>query len=298
MAWSDSDIPDQSGRIVIVTGANSGIGYETARALAAKGAQVVLACRDPGRGKDAERRLRAALPDALVRFAPLDLGSLSSVERFAKDFEAEEPKLDLLVNNAGVMMPPLSRTAEGFELQLGTNHLGHFALSGRLLGALRRGASQRIVNVSSTAHYGGSIDFDDLNAEKKSYNAFRAYGQSKLANLLFTRELARRFAARGEAIVAAAAHPGSTRTNLQQHSRFLHAFVAVFSQEPAGGALPTLYAATAPGVRGDDYFGPGRWLELVGPPKPAKRTPAAKDDAAALRLWEASERLTGVRFDL
>jgi NAD(P)-dependent dehydrogenase (short-subunit alcohol dehydrogenase family) len=194
-------------------------------------------------------------------------------------------------------MPPLGRTAEGFELQFGTNHLGHFALTGRLLGALRRGASPRIVSVSSTAHYWGKMNFDDLNAEQ-GYNAFRAYGQSKLANLLFTRELARRLAARGEAIVAAAAHPGSTRTNLQKHSRFLHAFVAVFSQEPAGGALPTLYAATAPGVRGDDYYGPGRWFELVGPPKPGRRTPAAKDDAAALRLWELSERLTGVAYGI
>ena len=298
MGWSHSDIPDQSGRVAVVTGANSGIGFETARALAAKGAQVVLACRDPQRGKEAEQRLRAALPDALVRFAPLDLGSLSSVEKFAKDLEAEEPKLDLLCNNAGVMTPPLGRTADGFELQFGTNHLGHFALTGRLLPLIRRGAAPRIVTVSSTAHYLGRIDFDDPNAERKPYDAFRAYGQSKLANLLFTRELARRLAARGEAIVAAAAHPGSTRTNLQKHSRFLHAFVAVFSQEPAGGALPTLYAATAPGVRGDDYYGPGRWLELVGPPKPGRRTPAAKDDAAALRLWELSERLTGVAYGI
>jgi len=298
VGWSHSDIPDQSGRVAVVTGANSGIGFETARALAAKGARVVLACRDPQRGKEAEQRLRAALPDALVRFVPLDLGSLASVEKFAKDLEAEEPKLDLLCNNAGVMTPPLGRTADGFELQFGTNHLGHFALTGRLLPVIRRGAAPRIVTVSSTAHYLGRIDFDDPNAERKPYDAFRAYGQSKLANLLFTRELARRLAARGEAVVAAAAHPGSTRTNLQKHSRFLHAFVAVFSQEPPGGALPTLYAATAPGVRPDDYYGPGGWFELVGPPKPGRRTRAAKDDAAALRLWELSERLTGVAYGI
>ena len=297
MGWSQSDIPDQSGRVAIVTGANSGIGFETARALAEKGARVVLACRDPKRGQEAERRLRAELPDSFVRFAPLDLGSLTSVEQFAKDFEAAEPKLDLLCNNAGVMMPPLGRTAEGFELQFGTNHLGHFALTGRLLGALRRGASPRIVSVSSTAHYWGKMNFDDLNAEQ-GYNAFRAYGQSKLANLLFVRELAHRLAARGEAILAAGAHPGSTRTNLQQHSKLLYGVVAVFSQEPKDGCLPTLYAATAPGVRSDDYYAPGRFFELIGPPKPGKRTPAAKNDADAKRLWEISERLTGVAYGI
>jgi NAD(P)-dependent dehydrogenase (short-subunit alcohol dehydrogenase family) len=296
--WSHSDIPDQSGRVAVVTGANSGIGFETARALAGKGARVVLACRDPKRGKEAEQRLRSALPDAFVRFAPLDLGSLASVEQFAKDFEAEERTLDLLVNNAGVMMPPLGRTADGFELQFGTNHLGHFALTGRLLGSLRRGTAPRIVNVSSTAHNWGRMDFDDLNAERKRYSAFRAYGQSKLANLLFNRELARRLAARGEAIVAAAAHPGSTRTNLQKYSRLLYGAVALFSQEPPDGALPSLYAATAPGVRGDDYFGPGRVFEMVGPPKPARRTRAARSDADAQRLWEISERLTGVAFGI
>jgi NAD(P)-dependent dehydrogenase (short-subunit alcohol dehydrogenase family) len=297
VGWSESDIPDQSGRVAVVTGANSGIGYETARALAAKGARVVLACRDPQRGREAEAQMRAALPDSFVRFAALDLGSLASVEQFAKELAETEPKLDLLCNNAGVMVPPLGRTADGFELQIGTNHLGHFALTGRLLPLLRRGAAPRIVNVSSTAHYWGRIDFDDLNSEK-GYDAFRAYGQSKLANLLFTRELARRLAAKGEAIVVAAAHPGSTRTNLQKHARFLGAFVSVLAQEPAGGALPTLYAATAPGVRSDDYYGPGRFFELMGPPKPAKRTPGAKSDADAQRLWEVSERLTGVSFGI
>ena len=297
MKWSETDIPDQSGRVAVVTGSNSGIGFETARALAEKGARVVLACRSPEKGRDAERRIRAAAPQADVRFMPLDLGSLRSIEQFAKDLAAAEPKLDILCNNAGVMMPPLGRTADGFELQFGTNHLGHFALTGRLLERIRRGQNARIVSVSSLAHYWGRIDFDDLNSEK-SYNATRAYGQSKLANLLFIRELARRLQARGEPIVAAAAHPGSTRTNLQQHSRFMYVVVAAFSQQPRGGALPTLYAATAPGVRGGDYYGPGRMFEMIGPPRPARSTPASKNAETARRLWEASERLTGVAFGI
>src|SRR3989442_181023 len=276
MSWSEADIPDQRGRIAVVTGANSGIGFDTARALAAKGARVILACRDPEKGHQAERRIRAAAPEADVVFMPLDLASLTSIERFCKDLAVAEPELDILCNNAGVMMPPLGRTAEGFELQFGTNHFGHFAITGRLLELLRRGENARIVSVSSMAHYWGRIDFDDLNAEKR-YNATRAYGQSKLANVLFIRELARRLQARGEPIVAAAAHPGSTRTNLQQHSRLLSALIPFFSQQPPDGALPTLYAATARGVQGGDYSGPGRLLETMGPPRPARSTFASKD---------------------
>jgi NAD(P)-dependent dehydrogenase (short-subunit alcohol dehydrogenase family) len=296
--WSADDIPDQTGRVAIVTGANSGIGYETALALARKGARVILACRDPGRGSDAERRLRAAAPSADVRFAPLDLGSLGSVADFAKRVEGEETKLDVLCNNAGVMVPPYGKTADGFELQFGTNHLGHFALTGRLLPLLRRAKAPRVVAVSSTAHRMGGIDFDDLQWERRKYSPWRAYGASKLANLLFARELARRMEARGEPLVAAGAHPGATQTNLQQHSGFSRVAVALFSQAPPGGALPTLYAATAPDVKGGDYFGPGRLMELVGPPKPAYSSAASKDVAAAKRLWEVSERLTQVAYGI
>jgi NAD(P)-dependent dehydrogenase (short-subunit alcohol dehydrogenase family) len=297
MAWSEADIPDQSGRTAVVTGANSGIGFETARALAAKGARVVLACRSEEKGRDASLRLRAAVPEADARFEPLDLGALASVRRFAEKLAAEERRLDLLVNNAGVMMPPYGRTADGFETQLGTNHLGHFALTGLLLPRLLATPRARVISVSSLAHFWGRIDFDDLQAER-SYNATRAYGQSKLANLLFARELQRRFEAAGVDALSAAAHPGSTRTELQRHSGLMHAVVAVFSQQPPEGALPTLYAATAPDVRGGEYFGPSGFAGCLGPPGRARSSPRANDAAAARRLWDVSEQLTGVAFEI
>ena len=297
MAWSEADIPDQTGRTAVVTGANSGIGWETARALAAKGARVVLGCRNEEKGRDAEQRIRQRVPNADVRFEPLDLGSLASVRAFADKLGAAEARLDLLVNNAGVMMTPRGKTADGFETQLGTNHLGHFALTGLLLERLRRGPAARVVNVSSLAHFPGRIDFDDLQAER-SYDPMRAYGQSKLANLLFTRELTRRFAAAGIPALSTAAHPGSTRTELQRHSRLMAAAVRLVSQLPPQGALPSLYAATAPDVRGGEYFGPSRMFGMLGPPERARSSPRSQDTATARRLWEVSEQLTGVRFGI
>jgi len=297
VAWGEAQIPDQSGRTAVVTGANSGIGFETARALAAKGARVVLACRSEEKGRDAERRLRAALPDADARLESLDLGSLASVRRFAEKLSAEEGRIDLLVNNAGVMMPPYGKTADGFETQLGTNHLGHFALTGLLLPRVLATPKARVVSVSSLAHFWGRIDFADLQSER-SYNPTRAYGQSKLANLLFTRELQRRFDAARIDALSAAAHPGSTRTELQRHSGLMHAIVAVFSQAPPEGALPTLYAATATDVRGGDYFGPSGFAGCLGPPGRARSSPRANDAAVARRLWDVSEQLTGVTFDI
>jgi NAD(P)-dependent dehydrogenase (short-subunit alcohol dehydrogenase family) len=297
MAWSESEIPDQSGRTAVVTGANSGIGFETARALAAKGARVVLACRSEEKGREAEERVRAAVPGADARAEKLDLGSLASVRAFAEKLQAAESRVDLLVNNAGVMMPPHGRTADGFETQLGTNHLGHFALTGLLLEPLRRAPHARVVSVSSLAHFWGRIDFDDLQSER-SYNPTRAYGQSKLANLLFMRELARRFELARIDALSAAAHPGSTRTELQRHSGLMHAVVAVFSQAPPEGALPSLYAATAPEVRSGYYFGPSGFAGCIGPPGRARSSPRSKDAAAARRLWEISEQLTGVRFGI
>jgi NAD(P)-dependent dehydrogenase (short-subunit alcohol dehydrogenase family) len=297
MAWSEADIPDQTGRTAVVTGGNSGIGWETARALATKGARVVLACRSEEKGREAERRIRSAVPSADVRFAPLDLAALASIRRFAEKLATEESRLDLLVANAGVMMCPPGKTADGFETQLGTNHLGHFALAGLLLERLRRAPAGRVVTVSSLAHWWGRIAFEDLQAERR-YDAARAYGQSKLANLLFARELARRLEAAGSTAVSAAAHPGSTRTELQRHSRAMAAAVRLVSQAPAEGALPSLFAATAPGVRGGDYFGPSRAFGMLGAPGPARSSPRAHDAASARRLWEISEQLTGVRFAL
>jgi len=297
MAWCEGDIPDQTGRVAVVTGANSGIGFETARALAGKGARVVLACRDEARGRAAEQRLGREVPGADARFEPLDLGSLDSIRAFAEKLAATEPRLDLLINNAGVMIPPYGRTADGFETQLGTNHLGHFALTGRLLDRIRATAGARVVSVSSLAHFIGAIDFDDLQSER-SYSASRAYGQSKLANLLFTRELDRRLRRAGIDALAAAAHPGSTRTALQRHSGAMESLVRVFSQLPPEGALPTLYAATAPDVRGGEYFGPSGFMGCLGPPDRARSSGRSKDMALAQRLWDVSEQLTGVRFPI
>ncbi|KAA9158064.1 SDR family NAD(P)-dependent oxidoreductase [Amycolatopsis acidicola] len=288
--FTASDIPDQSGRTVLVTGANSGIGRAAARALAAKGARVVLAVRDVTKGKDA-----AATMTGDVEVRRLDLADLSSVRAFASDFT--EP-VDVLINNAGVMIPPFSRTADGFELQFGTNHLGHFALTNLLLPRIR----ERVVSVSSMGHRAGTIGFGDLNWERRRYRAMAAYGQSKLANLLFTSELQRRLARAGSPVLAMAAHPGLAATNLFRPTGirravepFERAFVRLFGQNDDGGALPTLYAAVA-GIPGDSYAGPGGFLEGRGAPKLVGRSAKAQDTAVARRLWEVSEELTGVVF--
>jgi len=289
--FSRNQMPDLTGQTAIVTGANSGIGRAAARALADSGARVVLAVRDTDKGREAA----AAMPgDTDVR--RLDLADLASVREFAAAWEGE---IDLLVNNAGVMVPPLSRTADGFELQFGTNHLGHFALTNLLLEQV----TGRVVTVSSGGHRMGSIDFDDLNWERKPYKAWRAYGQSKLANLLFTSELQRRLTAAGSPVLATAAHPGYAATNLQFHSqrRALDLISVVgnrlIAQDEDGGALPTLFAAVAD-VPGDGYAGPGGFMEVRGAPKLVKRSRAAQDAVLACRLWEVSEELTGVRFPL
>jgi NAD(P)-dependent dehydrogenase (short-subunit alcohol dehydrogenase family) len=289
--WSRTDIPDLTGRRVIVTGANSGIGRAAARALAGAGARVVLAVRDVAKGEAA-----AATMAGETEVRRLDLASLASVREFAAGWEGD---LDLLINNAGVMVPPLTRTADGFELQFGTNHLGHFALTNLLLDRV----TGRVVTVSSTGHRMGRIDFDDLNWEHKPYKAWRAYGQSKLANLLFTSELQRRLTAAGSPVLATAAHPGYAATNLQFKSerRVLDVVGVVgnrlFAQDEDGGALPTLYAAVAD-VPGDSFAGPGGFMEQRGAPKLVGRSDAAKDTAVARRLWDVSEELTGVRFPL
>jgi NAD(P)-dependent dehydrogenase (short-subunit alcohol dehydrogenase family) len=289
--WSTDDIPDQSGRTAIVTGANSGIGRAAATALAANGAHVVIAVRNLDKGREA-----AATMTGSVEVRELDLASLESVRAFA---DAWDGPIDLLINNAGVMIPPLSKTADGFELQFGTNHLGHFALTNRLL----EHVTGRVVTVSSTAHQLGRIDFDDLNWERKRYIAWFAYGQSKLANLLFTSELQRRLVAAGSVVLANAAHPGYAATNLQFHSgnsvmeRIMVLGNRVLAQDEAGGALPTLFAAVA-NIPGDSFAGPSGFMEQKGAPKLVGRNGRAQNVEVARRLWDVSERLTGVSFPL
>jgi NAD(P)-dependent dehydrogenase (short-subunit alcohol dehydrogenase family) len=294
--WTLDDMPDQSGRVAIVTGANTGIGFETAAALAEKNATVVMACRNKQKAEAAMQKIRERTPDAKLEFIELDLASLASVERFAEAFRASQDRLDLMINNAGVMIPPFGTTEDGFELQFGCNHLGHFALTGRLLDLLETTKGARIVNVSSMAHRQGKMDFDNLNAEK-GYRAMPAYGQSKLANLLFTFELQRRLEAAGSTVQATAAHPGWTGTDLQRHSAIIRFLNFFFAQTPPMGALPTLRAATDPLATGGDYFGPKGFYEMRGYPVKVGTTAEAKDEIDARRLWEVSENLTGVSFE-
>ena len=295
--WTAAAIGDQSGRVAIVTGANSGIGLETARELAARSATVVLACRNPKKAKAAAEDIRSTTDGSRVEVRTLDVSDLASVRAFAESFLADHERLDLLINNAGVMMPPeRSETPDGFELQMGTNHFGHFALTGLLLPLLLKTPKSRIVNVSSTAHKFGSMSFDDMDWKGRRFNKMASYGQSKLANLLFTLELDRRLRDAGSDTLVAAAHPGWTATNLQQHAGWVRALNPLFAMSPPQGALPTLYAAVGPDVQGNDYYGPDGFMEMKGYPTKVGRTSAARDAAAAARLFEVSEERTGVRF--
>jgi NAD(P)-dependent dehydrogenase (short-subunit alcohol dehydrogenase family) len=292
-------MPDLSGRTALVTGANSGIGFHTARELAAHGARVLMGCRDPRRANDALQRIKATDPRGEVELVSLDLASLASVRAAAEDVAARVPSLDLLVNNAGIMAVGKGTTEDGFELQLGTNHLGHFALTGLLLPALLRADAPRVVSVSSYAHVIGRIRFDDLMGDR-SYGRWKAYGQSKLANLLFTLELDRRAAGR---VTAAAAHPGYAATHLQQgqgqpmFEKLMSLGNALVAQSDVQGAWPTLRAATDADVRGNDFFGPVG-LGMRGAPVHSPRTGSARNGDDARRLWTVSEELTGVTYDL
>ena len=302
--WTAADMPAQTGRRAIVTGANSGLGFETALALAAHGAEVTLAVRDTAKGEAAAEAIRARAPQASLEVRRLDLANLASIDEFAWLWRESHPDgLDLLINNAGIMAIPRRETADGFEMQLGTNHLGHFALTGRLLEAIR--PEGRIVTVSSQAHRMGRMDFDDLMGERK-YGAWRAYGQSKLANLLFLRGLAERLERAGSTVASVAAHPGYASTHLQAvgpemrgqgwMTKVMGGVNKVMAQSAAMGALPTLYAATFPAIRSGDYVGPDGFGEQRGHPKLVGMTPSARDDDAANRLWTVSEDLTGVRY--
>jgi NAD(P)-dependent dehydrogenase (short-subunit alcohol dehydrogenase family) len=288
MNWTTADMDRQDGRTFVVTGANSGIGLEASRALAAACARVVVACRDTAKGEHAVAEL-----DGDFDVRRLDLADLASVRSFAEGLDRD---IDVLINNAGVMAVPRSKTTDGFEMQLGTNHLGHFALTGLLLGRVR----DRVVTISSGAHRIGRVNFDDLQSERR-YQRWTAYGQSKLANLLFMMELQRRLDAAGSSLRSVAAHPGYAATGLQSHTQSVQDQIMsvanlVLAQSAAMGALPTLYAATED-VPGAAYAGPGGLLEQRGHPQLVNMSGAAKDPEAASRLWEASEELTGVRYD-
>ncbi|GIO69845.1 oxidoreductase [Paenibacillus sp. JTLBN-2024] len=292
--WTEDHMPDQTGRVAIVTGSNSGIGWEAARALANKGATVIMACRSIAKANPAANRIRALKPSGKVVVMALDLGDLESVRAFATAFRQNYHRLDLLINNAGVAKPPYRKTAQGFEQQFGVIHLGHFALTGLLLDRLGATPGARIVTVSSLSHRSGIIHFDDLNLER-NYKPARGYAQSKLANLLFTYELQRRLVAAGQSTLAAAAHPGWSATNALRHSSMMRRLNPLFAQPSKMGVLPTLYAATAPNVQGGDYFGPTR-LELRGYPKKVDSNTRSHDEAAARRLWTVSEELTQVKY--
>jgi len=305
--WTADDVPDLAGRTFIVTGGNSGLGYETARALARKRAHVVLACRDVAKAKAAVDAISIEAPAARVEAMALDLASLASVRSFAEAFRARGDALHGLVNNAGVMAIPRRQTADGFEMQLGTNHLGHFALTGLLLDRLLATGGGRVVAVSSSAHRPGRIAFDDLQSQRR-YGKWRAYAQSKLANLLFAYELQRRLARAGSGAISVACHPGYAATNLQSAgprmdgSRWMERLMALgnvlLAQNAEMGALPILYAATAPDVRGGEFFGPDGLGEMTGHPRRVRSSARSHDEALAAKLWERSASLTGVRYEV
>ena len=300
--WTEADVPGQAGRTAVITGGSSGIGFAAARVLARRGARVILACRDPGRAKDAADRIGAEAPRADVGVVLLDLASLASVREAAGELWSRCERIDLLVNNAGVMMPPYGVTDDGFELQLGVNHLGHFALTGLLLDRLAGVPGSRVVTVSSNGHREGRINFGDLHSER-GYRPAAGYAQSKLANLMFAYELQRRLAAAGAATAALAAHPGLSRTELGRYlspvSRVLYQVIErPFAQSAAMGALPTLRAATDPAARGGEYYGPAGRPGLRGFPRLVTSSERSHDETAQRRLWRESEGLTGVRYPL
>ncbi|SDR05352.1 oxidoreductase [Natronobacterium texcoconense] len=311
MGWTEADVPNQRGQTVVVTGANSGIGYEATRMLAEQGATVVMACRSVDRGRDAAMAIKSKTDAGTLVVVELDLANLESVRTFPDRLARSEiggdgtvPDVDVLINNAGVMAIPRRETVDGFEMQFGVNHLGHFALTGTLLDSLA--AAARVVTVSSMAHEGGEIDFDDLHGEE--YGKWTAYGQSKLANLLFAYELDRRLEASDRNVTSVAVHPGLSATNLQARGpkmagstvrlAFMRIVNALFAQSAASGALPTVYAATASDVDGGEYYGPGGFLNVRGAPDRQESAAQSHDRETARKLWQVSAEQTGVAFDL
>ncbi len=301
--WTIDNMPDMQGKIVIVTGGNSGLGFESVKAFARKGAKIILACRSAEKGEQARLEILKEVPRAKIETAELDLADLKSVRRFARAFQKNHSRLDVLLNNAGIMTTPYFQTKDGFEGQIGTNHLGHFALTGLLLGLLRETPESRVVNVSSIAHKAGKLNFDNLLFENGTgYSPMKAYGVSKLANLLFTYELQRFFEMNHISTISVAAHPGVSQTDLFRHLgkkwsfRLIYPGFRMISQKSEAGVLPQLRAATDPNVKGGDFYGPGGFMQLKGYPVKVSSNGASRNIENAKRLWEISEELTGVKF--
>ncbi|XOZ32147.1 oxidoreductase [Halomonadaceae bacterium KBTZ08] len=293
--WTPADIPNLTGRTVLITGANSGLGLESTRLLAQRGAHVIMACRNREKGQAAQESLQAQDPDADLQLMQLDLADLASVRDFARRIHDHYPRLDVLLNNAGVMAPPLQLTQDGFEMQFGTNHLGHFALTGLLLDRLRAAEAARVVVLSSLAHRFGRLDFDNLDA-RRGYQRWRFYGQSKLANLMFALELDRRLRRSGETIQSIAVHPGYSATNLQRTIPGHSLFNAVTAQSQQKGAYPSVFAASSPQAEAGHYYGPHGFQELWGMPAEASVSRLARNQEVAQKLWSVSQDLTGVSF--
>lgn len=303
--WTLDNAPDLSGKVMIVTGGNSGLGYESVKAFAMKGAEVILASRTMEKGEQAKAEIVAEVPEATINVMELDLADLESVRSFATTFSKQYNKLDVLLNNAGIMMSPYFKTKDGFEAQFGTNHLGHFALTGLLLDLLLKTPGARVVNVSSGAHKNGNMDFNNLQFEDgKGYSPMKAYGRSKLANLLFTYELQRKLEAAGKDLISTAAHPGIAMTNLARYLekkwlvRLLLPLVKGMAQDQAMGALPQIRAAIDPNVKGGEYYGPDGKNERKGYPVVVPSNEDSHDLEDAAKLWQESERLTGVAYKL
>lgn len=296
--WSVENIPDLEGKVVIVTGATSGLGEEAAKIFSGKRATVIMAVRNTQKGESVAQKIRTEFPFAKIEVLNLDLDSLKSVQTFAAQILANYERLDILINNAGVMACPFSKTADGFEIQMGVNHLGHFALTGHLMPLLKKTKGSRIVATSSIAHRQGNIDFDDINWEKRKYVTGKAYGDSKIANLYFAYELARKMKGVTDAPLITIAHPGWTSTDLQRHSLMFRILNPIFSQNVANGVLPTLRAAVDNNAKSGDYFGPSGFLELKGFPVVVSSNELSMDESKAKRLWNLSEKLTNVQYQL
>jgi NAD(P)-dependent dehydrogenase (short-subunit alcohol dehydrogenase family) len=303
--WTIDLVPDLLGKTMVVTGGNSGLGYESVKAFALKGAEVILASRSTEKGEEAKSAILKDFPDGKIRVMQLDLSDLDSVRRFAGKFVDEYEKLDVLMNNAGIMMTPYFKTKDGFEGQFGVNHLGHFALTGLLLDVLLKTPGSRIVNVSSGAHKMGRMDFSDLQFEKgRAYSPLKSYGQSKLSNLLFTYEMQRKLESAQKDSISLAAHPGTSMTNLGRHLegklmyKILYPLFKRMSQDQAQGALPQIRASIDPRAKGGEYYGPDGRREMTGFPVLVQSNAASHNLSDAARLWEESEKLTGVKIDI